>query len=153
MTYKLPTKLRFTPAAGDPVVYDLSLDGGFQWPTLVDLQDVLVQNEQVTATRSRYPINYGWLRDVHLQFLVVPGSQADATLAEVRRIMAQSDYVQEISTDGGTTWRVGYLTGGSRTKVDGVNVGAIYDFVFRVQDVLKDAPAGQVTGPGVMTAG
>jgi hypothetical protein len=150
--YSYSIAARFTPPAGAPIVIDFST---FSAVSIVEPIDAIVMNELVTIQRSRIPVLYGWWRDIQIQCIVSQGSADDANLATIRRYMVHDEIGQEITLDysdgAAAVWRPGYFSSATRQKLDGKNIGALYDLYFKCQDLLRDLPAGDLAGPPVMT--
>lgn len=148
--YRRAPKIRLTPPAGPQLVYDLS---AYQWVVLSDTEPIPVLEEKELITRDRVSTRYGFQLDASLVLKVAPGSNEDTNLAKIHDYIYRDDFVIELSlAQAGQpdNYRLGYFDKWQKTMIDGKKIGAVYSLHWKCQQLLKQLPAGDPVGPGVI---
>ncbi|AGL16845.1 fibronectin type III domain-containing protein [Actinoplanes sp. N902-109] len=161
--------LSFTPAAGDPTGYEVSIDGGVTWrPLPADRMVAGLRNGTSYAIAVR-AVNTAGAGPATPAVTVVPATTPGApdvvsivfsgTTATVTFTAPADDggaFVSgyDVSVDGGATWAAVSVTGSGPlvATVTGLSAGTTYSVVVRARNAVGAGPASSEFAVGVPAA-
>lgn len=151
-TYARKPKVRATPPAGPAIVYDMTT---YQWVISAEPEPIPVLFEKELITFDRKSTRYGFQLDATIDLLLAPDSTEDLALRDLWDRMLRDDHTLELSLSrvgDADNYRAGYFDVWQRTIPEGKRLGAQYHLHWKCEAMIRQLPAGDMIGPGAMTA-